>query len=276
MNNILIIARKEVQEGLRNRWVFATTLLLAALALTLTFLGSAPTGNVGANALDVVIVSLSSLTIFLVPLIALLISHDAIVGEVERGTMLLLLSYPVGRWQVLAGKFLGHLGILAFATLLGYGAAGAALATMGGIVEGGSLVAFAKMILSSIILGAVFIAIGYFVSALVRERSTAAGVAIGVWLLFVLIYDMALLGGLLVSQDGIFARTIFPWLLLLNPADAFRVYNMAAVDGSLLQTGLGTGASGLPLEGGSVLLSPVLWCFAALGLATLAFRRVTP
>ena len=31
-----------------------------------------------------------------VPLIALLISHDAIVGEMERGTMLLLLSYPVG------------------------------------------------------------------------------------------------------------------------------------------------------------------------------------
>ena len=81
MMYILIIARKENQEGLRNRWVLATTLLLAALALTLTFLGSAPTGNVGASALDVVIVSLSSLTIFLVPLIALLISHDAIVGE---------------------------------------------------------------------------------------------------------------------------------------------------------------------------------------------------
>jgi ABC-type Na+ efflux pump permease subunit len=39
--------------------------------------------------------------------IALLISHDAIVGEMERGTMLLLLSYPVGRWQVLIGKFVG-------------------------------------------------------------------------------------------------------------------------------------------------------------------------
>ena len=92
MKNVIILARKEIQEGLRNRWVLATTLLLAALALTLTFLGSAPTGNVGAGALDVVIVSLSSLTIFLVPLIALLISHDAIVGEMERGTMLLLLS----------------------------------------------------------------------------------------------------------------------------------------------------------------------------------------
>ena len=128
MRNILIVARKEIQEGLRNRWVLATTLLLAALALTLTFLGSAPTGNVGVRALDVVIVSLSSLTIFLLPLIALLISHDAIVGEMERGTMLLLLSYPVARWQVLLGKFVGHLAILAFATLLGYGAAAGALA----------------------------------------------------------------------------------------------------------------------------------------------------
>ena len=85
----------------------------------------------GVRALDVVIVSLSSLTIFLLPLIALLISHDAIVGEMERGTMLLLLSYPVGRWQVLLGKFVGHLAILAFATLLGYGAAAGALAATG-------------------------------------------------------------------------------------------------------------------------------------------------
>ena len=82
MRNIAIIAGKEIKEGLRNRWVLATTLLLAALSLSLTFLGSAPTGNVGAGALDVVVVSLSSLTIFLLPLIALLISHDAVVGEI--------------------------------------------------------------------------------------------------------------------------------------------------------------------------------------------------
>ena len=117
--NVLIIAAKEIHQAIRNRWVLAATLLLAGLALSLTFLGSAPTGNVGVRTLDVVVVSLSSLTIFLVPLIALLISHDAIVGEMERGTMLLLLSYPVARWQVLLGKFLGHLAVLAFATCLG-------------------------------------------------------------------------------------------------------------------------------------------------------------
>ena len=37
MKNILIVARKEIQEGLRNRWVLATTLLLAGLALAIRF-----------------------------------------------------------------------------------------------------------------------------------------------------------------------------------------------------------------------------------------------
>ena len=72
-------------------------------------------------------VSLSSLSIFLVPLIAMLLAYDAIVGEADRGTLALLLSYPVARWQVMAGKFAGHLVILALATGAGYGFAGLAL-----------------------------------------------------------------------------------------------------------------------------------------------------
>ena len=103
-----LIAMQEIRVGLRNRWVLATTLLLAALALSLVLLGSAPTGTVKADPLAVVIVSLSSLTIFLVPLIALLLSFDAIVGEHERGTLMLLLAYPVARWQVVVGKVLGQ------------------------------------------------------------------------------------------------------------------------------------------------------------------------
>ena len=100
----MIIAGKELRDGMRNRWVLATTALLAALALTLAFLGAAPTGSVKVSALAVTIVSLSSLTIFLVPLIALLLSYDAIVGEVDRGTMALLLAYPGGALAGDAGE----------------------------------------------------------------------------------------------------------------------------------------------------------------------------
>jgi Cu-processing system permease protein len=273
MNAITIVAAKEIRQAVRNRWVFAATLLLAGLALSLTFLGSAPTGSVGVRALDVVIVSLSSLTIFLVPLIALLIAHDAIVGDMERGTMLLLLSYPLARWQVLLGKFLGHLAVLAFATCLGYGAAAAALLLTGSQFDGEGLAAFAAMIGSSVLLGAVFIAIGYLVSALVRDRGTAAGVAIGLWLLLVLIYDMALLGLLVLDQGRGLTGTTLNALLLLNPTDVYRLLNLTGFANVSLFSGMAGLAGSTSLSIKTLLAALTLWTAVPLGCAALAFSR---
>ena len=273
MRNVLIVARKEIQEGLRNKWVLATTLLLSALAITLTFLGSVPTGSVGVRALDVVIVSLSSLTIFLLPLIALLISHDAIIGEMERGTMLLLLSYPVGRWQVLLGKFVGHLAILGFATLLGYGAAAGVLAATGTTIDPESWTAFAAMVGSSVLLGAVFIAGGYLVSALVRDRATAGGIAIGIWLVFVLIYDMALLGLLVADQGQSVSGGVLNALLLLNPTDVYRLFNLTAFANVSSFSGMAGVANSVTLTPSVLLGALVVWTLVPLALAAVAFSR---
>ena len=273
MRNMLLIAVKEIQESMRNRWVLATTLLLAALALSLTFLGSAPTGSVGVRALDVVIVSLSSLTIFLLPLIALLISHDAIVGEIERGTMPLLLSYPVSRWQVLLGKFVGHLAILTFAISLGYSAAALSLAATGASIDYDSWIAFTKMIGSSILLGASFVAAGYLVSSLVRARSTAAGIAVGIWLLLVVIYDMALLSLLVMDQGRTISAKSLNLLLLLNPTDVYRMFNLtgsADVSGFSGMAGL---ADAISLKPEILLGALVAWTALPLALAGIAFSR---
>jgi Cu-processing system permease protein len=265
VRTVAIIALKEMQEGLRNRWVLATTLLLGALALSLTFLGSAPTGNVGVGALDVVVV-------ILLPLIALLISHDAVVGEMERGTMILLLSYPVGRGQVILGKFCGHVLILAFATVVGYGAAAAALALTGVSVLAASWYAFGSMLGTSILLGAVFISIGYLISSLVRDRGTAAGLSVGVWLLMVLVFDMALLGLLVIDQGRIITASVLEGLLFLNPTDLYRLTNLTGFNVSQFSgmAGLaGTNTTGI----GALLVGLFAWIAAPLGLATMFFAR---
>jgi Cu-processing system permease protein len=271
--NAFIIARKEIHQAVRNRWVLASTLLLAGLSLSLTFLGSAPTGTVGVRALDVVIVSLSSLTIFLIPLIALLISHDAIVGDMERGTMLLLLSYPVARWQVLLGKFIGHLAVLAFATCLGYGIAAAALIASGSRIDSDSLAAFSAMIGSSVMLGAAFVATGYLVSALVRDRGTAAGVCIGLWLLLVLIYDMALLGLLAVDQGRSISSATVDAMLLLNPTDVYRLFNLTGFANVSTFAGMAGLAQSTTLSATILLAALLFWTVVPLGLAALAFSR---
>jgi Cu-processing system permease protein len=273
MKNVLLVAGKEVQESLRNRWVVAMTLLLAALALSLTFLGSAPTGNVGVGALDVVIVSLSSLTIFIVPLVALLISHDAIVGEMERGTMLLLLSYPVSRLQVLLGKFFGHLAVLSFATILGYGAAAVALMTSGAAISGASWIAFSNMVLTSILLGAIFVAIGYLVSAIVRERATAAGIAMSIWLLLVVLFDMALLGALVIDQGQTISSGTLSALLLFNPTDVYRLFNLAGAENISLLSNMSGVAESARLGPFVLLLALFAWVSVPLTVAGYIFSR---
>ena len=83
MGKILIIAGKELADGLRNRWIVALSLLLATLSLSIAFLGSAPVGGVDAGRLSVTVVSLASLTVFLAPLIALM--RDQVRGLREAG-----------------------------------------------------------------------------------------------------------------------------------------------------------------------------------------------
>lgn len=272
MGNVLVIARKEIREGMRNRWVLAATLLLAALALTLAFLGSAPTGAVGAQALDVVAVSLASLTIFLLPLIALLLAHDALVGEIERGTMLLLLSYPVGRGQVVLGKFLGHVAILSVATLVGYGAAALALA-LDEDIAAASWAGFAGMIGSSIMLGAAFVALGYLVSALARDRGAAAGAAVGLWLLFTVLYDMGLLGFLVIDQGRTLTGGLLNALLLFNPADAYRLFNLTGSTEARLASGMGGVATAAQFAPATLLAALAAWCALPMALASLIFAR---
>lgn len=269
---VLTIAAQEVRAGLRNRWVLAITVLLAALALSLALLGSAPVGVVKADPLAVVVVSLASLTIFLVPLIALLLSFDAIVGEHERGTLLLLLSYPLSRWQVVVGKVLGQVAILAVATVLGYGAAGVALWLKGGVGIDAWL-AYGAMMATSVMLGASFVAIGCLASTLVRERATAAGLAVGVWLLFVLLFDTALLGVLVADQGRIVGKTALDALLLLNPTDVYRLFNMTASRSVSVYSGMA--GPGDPQAVAPWIYIAVLaaWIAVPLAAAVAVFRR---
>src|SRR5690606_16261552 len=273
MNPTLILIRKEIRDGLRNRWVLAITALLAMLALSLGFLGSAPTGTAKVDPLTVTVVSLSSLSIFLIPLIAMLLSYDAIVGEIDRGTMALLLSYPIARRQVLAGKFLGHLAILALATIAGYGIAGLALQLAHGGLDLAAWTPFALLIAASILLGASFLSLGYLISALVQERATAAGVAIGVWLFLVVIYDMVLLGVLVADQGRIITAPLLNGILLFNPTDVYRLLNLTGHENIAMFAGMAGLSDQASLSTGFLLLAQILWIAVPLGLAALAFNR---
>ncbi|MHC8495017.1 ABC transporter permease [Thalassospira sp. SM2505] len=273
MNRILASARTEFIIALRNRWITISVAMMVLFSLVLSAAGSAPTGALGADKLSVTVASLTSLAVYLVPLVALLMSFDAIAGEIERGTLPLVLTYPVKRGELVLGKFTAHLAILAIAIAAGYGiAAIAAVATDQNAVLG--LPALLRLFWSSLLLGATFIGIGYGISAFARRPGAAAGLVIGLWLVLIVLYDLGLLAAIVADDGGTFTNDYFQWLLLGNPADAFRLYNLAASDATAAAAGLAGAANSIPPV--HALISILAWPVAAIGIALLAFRRVTP
>lgn len=266
--NTLIIA--EIQRAIRNRWAIAAVILLAGLAFSLALLGSAPIGDTGASLMSVTTVSLSSLTLYLIPLIALTISFDAIVGEAEQGTLLLLLSYPISRWQIILGKFTGQLLVLLLAILLGYGSAGLYLASQG---SASSLDWFnyGRMMWSSLVLGAVFIAIGCLISLLSKVRAAAIGAAVVVWLFLLVLYDLMLLALVLADKEQGLTPALFNLLVLINPADAYRLYNLAGSEAARLVSGVANQAAGL--SSFELLGCMAAWIAGLLSVSVYLFNR---
>ncbi|EPS7035243.1 TPA: ABC transporter permease subunit [Pseudomonas aeruginosa] len=266
------IARKELADGLRNRWLLAISLLFALLSVGIAWFGAAAAGQVGFTSVPATVASLTSLATFLMPLIALLLAYDAIVGEEEGGTLLLLLTYPLGRGQLLLGKFLGHGLILALATLIGFGSAALAILALVPEVEAAILLgAFGRFMGSSLLLGCVFLALAYALSSRASEKSSAAGQALGLWFFFVLLFDLALLAILVLSQGHLSPR-LLPWLLLLNPTDLYRLINLSGFDAAAAG-GVVPLASDLPVSTSALWLALALWACAALALAHGLFRR---
>lgn len=272
MNPVFTIAKKEFTDGLRNRWVIAISVIFSLLAIGLAFFGSAASGTVGFVSLDSTMISLASLAVFIIPLIALMLCYDAFVGEQESGTLLLLLTYPLSKTQLLLGKFVGHGAIMAVANIIGFGFAALVVCLFSGDIEASDVIAkFSAFIGYAIMLSWVFISFAFVISALVDEKSKAAGLSLITWFMMVLVFDLALLT-LLVTGDGLIDPDFLPYLLWLNPTDLFRLINLTALSQEDY-SGLLSVASAAKFSQATLLSIMALWIALPLSLASFIFHR---
>ncbi|CAJ0686111.1 ABC transporter permease [Ralstonia holmesii] len=264
-----IVIAKEFHDRIRNRWVLAVTTVLTAFALVIAYFGAAQQGEVGLRGMEVTIASLVSLVIYLVPLIALILGFDAIVGERERGSLDLLLSMPITRVELLLGKYLGLAAALACSTVVGFGVVGILLAVK---LPLAAMYHYAGFMLSSVLLGMTFLSLALLVSVIAADRTRASGVAIALWFFFVLVFDLLLLGAL-IATGGKLGSDALPYLMLLNPADIFRILNIFSFDEVRTLYGLATvfpEHMADPLVLGALMAA---WIVAPLAVAAWKFRK---
>jgi len=269
--NVFLIMRKEAVESLRNRWFILYTLCFSALAL-LVLLFSTMGGDIaGFSGFGRTAASLINLVLLFVPLIAIITGGMSISQERENGTLPYLLSHPINKNEIFVGKFLGILITIWFSILLGFGLAGLGVAIRGGE---GEISGYLLTVFLSALLAACFLSIGFLVSVYSGKASKAIGISVFLWLLFIILGDLGIMGTTVAMDLGI--KQVFV-LALLNPAEVFKIASVLVLSPRFEILGpVGVYAvRTFGRQGVFYLLVSImiLWALIPFGYAYLAFTR---
>jgi Cu-processing system permease protein len=242
------------------------SLLVLVTTLAIAFLSAAPVGVVGAHGAGVVMASILNLAVYLVPLLALVMGAGAIIEEKRRGLLDLILTYPISAAEYFLGTFIGYALALAIALVMSFVPTGIVLRVTAGIDLG----QYALLLVLVLGLGTAFLALSFLVSILSRDPARGVASAVLVWILAVLVFDLVLVG-ILVGFGEALPASVFGALLLLNPADVFRLIAFTWVGSAASPLGLATVSPPFP---SAVLFAVlVLWAVVPLWLSHRLFQK---
>jgi len=182
-NPILLIAKKEFLDNIRNKWIIVVSILIIALTLLSSFAGSYW------KSFDGTVIGMIATVQFFIPLIGLMLGYASIIGEVEKGSMNSLLAHPVTRFEIIMGKLFGNGLILALSIIIGFGIGGIIVAFN---VSDVNLIGYLIFIGATILIGIIYFNISMLYSTVLKRRTLAMGVSILTYFFFLIIYPMIL------------------------------------------------------------------------------------
>jgi Cu-processing system permease protein len=206
---------------MRNRWFVLYGVIFVALSVGFSSLALEGSNVIGEPGFGRTSAGLLNLMLLMIPLIALTIGAQSLVSERQDRNLDYLLAQPVSPVEVYLGKYLGAAASLCLLLLFGFGCSGLVMALRGTTAELGD---YLWLVALTLVLGLGMLSVGYLVSSLTSHTAAALGIAVTLWLLFVVIGDLGLMGSTI-------AMDLRPDTLLgltaINPLD---VYKLAAVD----------------------------------------------
>jgi Cu-processing system permease protein len=228
MTPLVLCARQELVLALRSRWTQIFAVVFAALALAVAWSGYVLSGGHGVQDFARTAASLVQLVLLLTPLQALVGGVLALMPE--RGAAELLYSQPVPRSAILFGKMLGLYVALVAAQAVGFGAAGVVVFSQSGQEGIGGFLALG---LGAAILTAIFLGIASFLAAggTGRRRARALALALVVWFVAVILFDVVALGLASLLPSGLASRLLIV-SVLVNPVDTVRTGALLGAEGT--------------------------------------------
>ena len=228
MSQMALFASEELVLALRSRWTQIFAIVFGVLAVAVAGAGYVLSGGHGVQDFARTAVSLVQLVLLLVPLTALVIGVLSLAPE--RGAAELVFSQPVSRGTILFGKLFGLFQALGAAQAVGFGVAGTLVYAQAG-PEG--LSGFVLLVGASLVTTAVFLGLAALLAAgsVGRKRTRALALALVVWFVAVVFFDLAALGVASLLPSGAASRVLMV-AAIVNPLGAVRTGALLGIEGT--------------------------------------------
>jgi len=217
----LRIARNEVGEVRRDRTLLALVALFTLLGVLLGYLLAQGVGFAEPGTTYAVLVL--QLLGILVPLVAVGITYERLVGRRVDGSLKLLLGLPYLRWDVLLGSYVGRAVVTIAVTVVAFISILLSSVVFGAGVPTGPLPVQAFLLI--VALGVVFTGIGITASSVTSTTSRAAMLTFLVTVVMLFLWGPAVTGLVWIVNGFQFAAAEPAWatfLQTLNPVNAFK------------------------------------------------------
>jgi ABC-2 type transport system permease protein len=175
-----VVAKKEFTDAIRSNVLIAITVLFFLLSALIIAVYVFVDSFQAASATDL-IQSLTSGATWFVPILAIILTYKAIVGERTSGSLALMLSLPHTRSDVYLGKFIGRSGVLLAAILAAFLGGGIVMVYEFGLSGVATFLGYMVFIM---LLGLVYVSVGLALSGATNSSTLAAIGSFGLLALF--------------------------------------------------------------------------------------------
>jgi len=214
-----VVAAKELADHLLSGRFIVLMAVLGIATAAAVFAASGGIRDVAPNAQGITALFLKLFTVtvnpvpfplivfvgFLAPLLGIMFGFDAVNGERSQGTLPRLLSQPIHRDEVILGKFVAGLSVVAImlASLVLF-VSGIGIFRLGVVPSAAEVTRLFVWLILAVVYVGFWQALATLTSVMARRASTSALIPVGVWLVLALFgsFIFSAVAGLVAPRDG--------------------------------------------------------------------------
>lgn len=215
---VITIIKRELNLGFRQSWTYSFLLLFTIFTVTILLLNKSVSSVAGYTDMTGTIMNM---TLYLLPLITLLLGSFSLTSEKEDGHWGLLATYPLSSYVFLIGKWLGLVLILSTIIFFSFGISGILLGVFGQSIDKKT---FVYLLVFSLLLAVTFLSLSFLIGTIAKNRWQALLWVIGLWFVTIIAWPLLIVSSLNYLPSYQMIQPTLQLLTFLNPAEFIRIF----------------------------------------------------